>query len=1354
MDFSTRIQSFKQEFESQIRLFTVNEITHYQIPTNYEHSEEYMKEKHEKFMEKIKNPIIDQKTDFYCDKIRRSFYKVIYNEDRLLDMAQEMIENAKFRASIIEKRILYPNITEKYLNEISLLYKSYSNHLTQCQTAKLQLENKEHRLDNEMMLKFMDYTILNHLRSNDINNLLTLFKNFPLIRRKEIISIANERLLEDLNSTDAEIPHRVSKDFILLNELQRLANINKLDFDIEYHDGQHFTYQVDKKFAQVSRDFIDFKQTPPKYEYSLSLKDIVNNSMTANEKINDFVLSAFQSSISEAHKYFSEVFRAYSSKNLDRDRLSSFIKLQIITNKKFMNGIVKSLRAIHKIKKEIDGTDNYFDEHFSLIRNQLLYIISISINNERDVDYNRILEIYLDKENQYQKAKFRLISSLFEIKKQTRSINYDMKVLFQIRPSLLFGPFTNFINPFQLAIDEMKLYADSIRSLMTYQIMKERQLSNQFLPFFLWGEFGQVGDDFQFYPESTPISPFETFQSLSIIPNILTIASNVSKEFCDSLGVRKLKFEGYFKFAVMKQFFKETSNYLISFPLLLRPSQSILDLLSCRYLEDIEFLHNEVEKQPLDCKESYLLQKQDLLFYGWELRKEIMKTSILLPVYLQQKHEMMNNDLSDTDNNLNFVQGSFNINDIQNLKELVNNQHSFNLILKIAIRFNNFRSDALFLESSNVFITKTAKISSQTATEMMYYEKFDSTKFSHLFCSTSHFVSWNDKKKLCETFIPFSIRSEMALITNKERSFLYQYECQDVFDIEDTGSILDQSNNLSHFFVPSISQSLTLTRNSEVLKDVLKFVTLRFQLMNYIRLQSYLSHNRVKTLNSIYTETMNWNSPYFSKLKIDLQKVANKDDLSFSVAYFEKEKLIHICKQKITLVHLLEQIFQEKVNVTEESLKKVWKRLDLMEDRYLPTFLNQFYYNCTDIFRTEYLNMQSIIEVKIEDAVVKAPLESRSEVMNNYIFSYYKKMILKFYLMSLMNNRHYEEINRANCIMLSGEEYEGIFNEFELEIEMKAMASLGSISHKDNIEIEYISKQNEILEAEIAKRVTEQQEIKLYKMLDKMLEECHEVFSAPNSSLKPEIYSKRKSINPSHQPCLVTPSELSKQFNSEVAFVQSKFCYKLMDLFKFTSDIINVDVDDLTTRLKSVSQLLNCFINSSSAKLLKSWKGHIVNWQHENNNTIDLNGMLNSFVCYIKWQSQMYLNSLSLLLLREKYLRLNYLHEEQRYRIRDQEKYEKVIVRRISAEFDLLLRDLQNQIRNEKKRFGRIHDSMISAGINAISRFLNNSKFFDCIQMPVAELAKKHLENYSPPKIVLDTTAIDFDDDKIGRAHV
>lgn len=41
-------------------------------------------------------------------------------------------------------------------------------------------------------------------------------------------------------------------------------------------------------------------------------------------------------------------------------------------------------------------------------------------------------------------------------------------------------------------------------------------------------------------------------------------------------------------------------------------------------------------------------------------------------------------------------------------------------------------------------------------------------------------------------------------------------------------------------------------------------------------------------------------------------------------------------------------------------------------------------------------------------------------------------MILKFYLMSLMNNQYYEEINRDNCIILIDEEYKGIFNEFEL----------------------------------------------------------------------------------------------------------------------------------------------------------------------------------------------------------------------------------------------------------------------------------------------------------------------------------
>lgn len=69
-------------------------------------------------------------------------------------------------------------------------------------------------------------------------------------------------------------------------------------------------------------------------------------------------------------------------------------------------------------------------------------------------------------------------------------------------------------------------------------------------------------------------------------------------------------------------------------------------------------------------------------------------------------------------------------------------------------------------------------------------------------------------------------------------------------------------------------------------------------------------------------------------------------------------------------------------------------------------------------------------------------------------------MILKFYLMSLMNNQYYEEINRDNCIILIDEEFKRIFNEFELKIEMKTIASLRSISYKYYIELEFITKKN------------------------------------------------------------------------------------------------------------------------------------------------------------------------------------------------------------------------------------------------------------------------------------------------------
>lgn len=138
---------------------------------------------------------------------------------------------------------------------------------------------------------------------------------------------------------------------------------------------------------------------------------------------------------------------------------------------------------------------------------------------------------------------------------------------------------------------------------------------------------------------------------------------------------------------------------------------------------------------------------------------------------------------------------------------------------------------------------------------------------------------------------------------------------------------------------------------------------------------------------------MNGNSPYFSKLKIDLHKVVSKNDLTNTL----KERSSFISAgRKLHMFIFSSRSFKEKVNITEESLKITWKGLDLMKNKYLPTFLNQYYFNCADILRTESLNTQYIIDVKIEDDIVKAPLESRNEVMSNYIFIIIRKWFWNF----------------------------------------------------------------------------------------------------------------------------------------------------------------------------------------------------------------------------------------------------------------------------------------------------------------------------------------------------------------------
>jgi hypothetical protein len=1354
--FATVVDPYAARLAEHVNSFGLSEFAVCDQSPDLGPSESELEQRRKKVLQEFSQHSPVKTPSFYSDCLARKFTKEISPEwnqiPNLINLFKSQIGKTKSLESIVYSRISKPEVFAVH----STAYRQFSHSISifrqRCEAA-VSIFESESRSSNpplDLLLIAIRRHMRGRLRVYRFQNLFRLFRLFPLVRRKEIITIAARRLVDDLFSFPRKLPPYIGSRDFLVSELRRLSGILQIEFDLENHDGQHFTYLCQKMYDKLLKSPpLDVRgDGSPLLNVNPSFQDRLELGFIEVAPINSEFEDCFTNLMRPDEKYANVLLRkvklsSSAMRELTRDRALALFQLRFIRNERLIQSIANSFRR----QGELIDDPEFFSREFAVMRRHLTAAAAVTIAEEgAKVDVDAVAELILDMEDRYQQAKVAICLALVEVMRNLPEKGTRRKFLVdfaQRRPDLQIGS-RSFLAAFELAIGEMELIANWARSLINLQILSERDIGMDC-------PVAATPADVQLCGDSMPVSPFEVFPNLIWIFKFLKAVPEMVADLTESLTIRTLKYTGYFQYAVWKQLQLETERfftittpqtYLAHLPV----SPEVTEFMGSPLLSDVDAVIAHIESQPPDSQVQCALSLLAALHLGWKLHACLVKTDYLLPVYLAQEQESGPEGSSDEFGILTFANrpSDFSFFAPETVESTAICQHSFLLILTIATRFNNFKGDAGFINAyfginldNSLFLTKSdvqlgpREAMLRKAANLLFYEPeiFAASNYASLFCSLSHSAPLDSPVDLSDIFMPFAIRSEIARISGIERCFLKHYGSRDVFSLSSTevSSIIDNRDQIWHFYVPPMSKNLALIRSADVLRTLLTFVSVRVQLLYYIRLDSYLSQSRQRLFMGLYNEDAMWNSPFFSRVQGELAKVKECTNIEYSARKFEEERFQYCAKTELILLKFMRSAASASSKFQLGPLQAFWATLSrplkkhtpfIHSDRYIPSYLGQFMFQLTDAHKTELLNWVSRIEQIISDAVISAPEEVLAERSLAYSVSILRIELLRLGVARVQNVTDSHSVSLSSAVAcLNPELFQSVATFFRELVDVETAQRLGRMGHRKSVEESLAAIEEQILQRVFLEGLEAIQMKEAETYLKKACAEIERTFKIRCSQLKPESYLKRKSKS-SVQIGTIPPEEAIVQFKDELSFARYRFCATVHRFLttKFHTDeeeesLLVYDLADFDSWIRPVSDQLWSYVTVSRVKQSKTWSGYLALDLAKYKELTSMSARLDFWVASFYRREEREVEVQIATVKYREFLILASLRDREMAVCRDQKRSEKESALDIRREFDRLVVDLQTTIKKVKFQFKRDHAASYKAAISSIGKILKDEKY-------------------------------------------
>lgn len=1387
-DFKELQEEHDAKIISKISKFTSNEISLFdlRIP-KFEDLPEKMKDQKDSLVNQYLQHLPYYEPHFFSDKIEQKFRKVISENSipTLLSFFEKQFKFSKWKKSVVFNRLNKSNVYPK----LSKLYPEFDRYITNliesCNLAK------ESILSNYSESKYVKLALKYEFYFNfcefQLDILLYKFKHFPLLRREEILSIAKDKIIENVLS-EPKLPLVVSQSDELLEELKRLSSILNIEFDIEAQDGQHFSYSCEKIYSEMEIQTIPFESQDNDYQIikNPEFQDRLNYNYVKNSHIDQKVQFSFDHLVKPNPKGKEEIIKKFNNaaiKELTRDKVYAFLNLQFSRNKKLIHSIANSILSIEKISKQLlDSTpENFFNEHFDIFRTITVAIVS-SIKakspNPYAIDNESVLEIVLDLYDQFYKSKLSVLNSLLEI--HTNTPNLDISTIankyINLRPDLVGIYNKSCLITFRLTVNILEKVNSAIRTLINLQIYTQKAFASIYGDKFPFFEFPHLETPYQLSNDSFSYSLFDVFPFLRNIIKFLYAFPEILSELTDSLSIRSFEYRGYFEYAIWVQLLNETTMFIPqiekeSYNFNLKASEKVVGVMTSPYLNDLNHILDSIDEPNRKNTYQFIIKLREMIHLGWKLQSLLIKSDLNLNQYQTQ---IANLKVETTFSNvIDFAYGDYDFSAISSewtsdeLCKIIDAQNNYLTSIEIAVRFNNYHNDIFSIEKvlemnqvdvgshyRETELEKSRRILNKNLPSLLFYEPdlINNQLYSNDFCYITAAKEFTDSDYLINLYLPFALRCEITFLSIIERIQVCQYAHYEVYftSKNQKDTFLDSNQRLKHFFLPSIPQALSLNRKPELLKKVLQFLSIRYHLLKLMGHETYLSNTKGKGIEDVYYCRLMWLSPLFSRINVEIKQATMANDIDFSIDYFNKERKAMCSKHNLVVMDLLDKTISSEEELYDfESVKSYLCDLNvplspchssMTSQLYTQKYLTQYWHQCNAQFRNDFLNFQSQVEQIISDAIVGSAASEERSAASDFALDSIRFAYLRlgfFYLLNIQipsQCTFFDSIhNITKEMLLNGK------NKFDVDINIKATSSIRFISDHGTIEMHILKAKIKILKNLYADSLHQYQlEItkRDYQTEEEQLDSC---FLTHTSVLKPSCYSARIQSITSHNVYLPPLQSIIDQFNEEITYARCRFSRTLCHSVSLASHNENeestINVDQLTEDIKSLSSLMVEFIDFGKQSLFKTWKGYLQNSLYQLKKMDEVQIDMNVFIKYFIGKYRRNVDFGLVSKLANSYLQLAHLRDSEKVINQEQEHFEKEKAKEYREEFDCLIRDLQAEIVKAKEKFVRAKNRVYLIADNTISKIANDEKYIDnCINGHPSDSSSSHEKEQITPQ--------------------
>lgn len=267
------------------------------------------------------------------------------------------------------------------------------------------------------------------------------------------------------------------------------------------------------------------------------------------------------------------------------------------------------------------------------------------------VDRSAMVLFFLRNEWKFLNAKRQLIQPLLEVLEH----GYNEKLVEIIHSLIIERPrynmpiYKSYASSYDMAIRLMKKKAQIIRSIVNMQIAHERQVASAIgdhVHLFERPSLVPCGDvTYRSFDESVPISPFEVYESLWKVVDIVLLVPRVSQEMSESVNVRSVRYGNYMELAV----WKETEDIMKTlvregvFPLEraasrfhCRITSSIAGLFNSPFVNTIEAIQALIARMLENRRVRFMNSMRRFMYLTWKLQSLVIKTNLFQETYSRQ----------------------------------------------------------------------------------------------------------------------------------------------------------------------------------------------------------------------------------------------------------------------------------------------------------------------------------------------------------------------------------------------------------------------------------------------------------------------------------------------------------------------------------------------------------------------------------------------------------------------------------------------------------------------------------------------------------------------------------------------